>query len=514
MENLDWLEWSPVTTPLTFNVTQHGVFPKNITTIELSRDADLRLIAIGRGQSKFWHDEQIKLPLGESASDFYSQETIGQTRDGYTVRLIGVFAVKDSKTRTILDGEDTVTLLVEALVSEAKVTKTSLPISTHIEWVVNFLTERYSFTGGTKRENLVIFKRDRLDGNIVEYCHHKNLRTTSDYFKCECILSNKKWSLIVGKVIEEVAPKKYNPGFVEFENINTNKSPTEETKQNILAALSFALGRQLVSVGSTSLSHNNYRVGFTAKINSLFYNHTYINIKSSSPPIPLNIPEQNLFIVEKKISRIISAVVTQMESINIRSSLYFVWTGLASPLDVQAAHIGAAIECLRDSYCKFYKNKLSTQLVDKKIWKKRLKEPLLTAFDEVMNNIDKVDSDEKSLEILRKKLENINYKSSNMQYDEFFSVLSLPVGEVEKAALQERNKPAHGHFYQDSDYQQLSITIGALYSLFNRLVIKMTDASDCYIDYSSYARPVRHIDEPLGGPEGDGKPAFSKNEER
>jgi hypothetical protein len=135
-------------------------------------------------------------------------------------------------------------------------------------------------------------------------------------------------------------------------------------------------------------------------------------------------------------------------------------------------------------------------------------------FDEVMNNIDKVDSDEKSLEILRKKLENINYKSSNMQYDEFFSVLSLPVGEVEKAALQERNKPAHGHFYQDSDYQQLSITIGALYSLFNRLVIKMTDASDCYIDYSSYARPVRHIDEPLGGPEGDGKPAFSKNEER
>jgi hypothetical protein len=311
-----------------------------------------------------------------------------------------------------------------------------------------------------------------------------------------------------------VASKKYKPGFLEFDSLNNDQLPSEDTKQNILAALSFALGRQLISVGSTSLSQNSDRIGFTArKIHGLGDNAYR---QPSSPPIPLSVSHAEWCLDNRKLSKIISAVVNLMEStnINIRSSLSFVWTGLASPLDVQAAHIGAAIESLRDSYCKFYKNKLSTQLVDKEIWKKIFKEPLLTAFDEVVNNIDKVDDDEKSLEILRKKLENINYKSSNMQYDEFFSVLSLRVGDVEKAALQERNKPAHGHFYRDSDYQKLSMTINALYSLFNRLVIKMTDASDCYIDYSTYGYPVRPIDEPLGGPEGDGKPAFSKNEER
>jgi hypothetical protein len=40
-----------------------------------------------------------------------------------------------------------------------------------------------------------------------------------------------------------------------------------------------------------------------------------------------------------------------METINIEYPLFLIWLGLTSPLDVQAAHLGAAIESLRDSYC-------------------------------------------------------------------------------------------------------------------------------------------------------------------
>jgi hypothetical protein len=379
----------------------------------------------------------------------------------------------------------------------------------HIEWLVNFPTKGYIFTRLTKRYPSGFYEREKSDGTKPVFSEEETAGMSLDYLRIEYIMHEQKCSLIAGKATEKVAPQKYNPGFLEFDSLDNNQLPDEETRKNILAALSFAFGRQLSLVGSTSLSQNGDRIRLTVRNTDLFDNNAYV--QCSLPPTPVTTDDSERLLDESKISRIISAVVTQMESINIRSSLSFVWTGFASPLDVQAAHIGAAIESLRDSYCKFYKNKLSTQLVDKKIWKKRLKEPLLTTFDKVINNIDKIDGDEKSLEILRKKLENINYKSSNMQYDEFFSVLSLPVGEVEKAALQERNKPAHGHFYQDSDYQKLSMTIKALYSLFNRLVIKMTDASDYYIDYSTYGYPVRPIDEPLGGPEGDGKPAFPKN---
>ena len=52
------------------------------------------------------------------------------------------------------------------------------------------------------------------------------------------------------------------------------------------------------------------------------------------------------------------------------------------------------------------------------------------------------------------------------------------------------------------------MTVNALHSLFNRLVLRITEASDFYIDYSTYGYPVRDINDPLGGPEGDGNPAF------
>jgi len=95
-----------------------------------------------------------------------------------------------------------------------------------------------------------------------------------------------------------------------------------------------------------------------------------------------------------------------------------------------------------------------------------------------------------------------------MKYSEFFESILLKTGEVEQEALKERNNPAHGNRYLPNQYPGLSIITDALYTLFNRIVLKLTDAADCYIDYSSYGHPVRGIDEPLGGPEGDGRAAI------
>jgi len=504
MENLDWLEWEPVTTPLNFDVIQHGALPKKITAIELSRDTDLKLVAIGRGTGYFSLEEHINLRPGESAS--YAEETIGRTKFGALVLLRGVLLVSSNNKSTSLQVEDTDPLFIHAEVSEAQVFQAELPIVNQVEWIVNFSTDNYILGRCTIRERSSFFKRERSGGDVLERNLGQNVNGSPDHFRCECTFSNQKWSFIVGHVIDDIAPTRYRPGFLEFDNLKGNGLPSEDAKQTILAALSFALGRQLVSVGSTSLGKDGDRIGFTSREVYMLEENVYK--QPSKLPTPIGLVQQEWCLDERKVSGIISAVASKMETINIEYPLFLVWLGLTSPLDVQAAHLGAAIESLRDSYCTVGKE-LSTLLVSKSIWKTRIKKPLIETFDKIIDSLEEGSIDSKEKEILRRKLEDLNKKSSNMQYEEFFNLLNIKVGKVELQALRERNRPAHGHRYKPSEFHKLSMTINALYSLFNRLVLKMTNASDCYIDYSTYGYPVRDIEHPLGGPEGDGSPAIA-----
>ncbi len=515
MENLDWLEWEPVTTPLSFSITQHGAFPKQITTVELLRDSELNLVAVGRGSGSFVHGESVNLRAGELLPDV--EETIGTTLFGETVRLRGVIIIKKfNNSESKIEDQN---LLVQAQIDEAEVSQPALqvPTITQIEWIVNFSSHNYILPQSTIRERSVFFKRIRIHGNLLE--HNLNVKEISsptsrrsepDHFRCKCSIGNQNYSFIVGYIIDEIAGPKYKPGFLEFENLNNSSLPSEEVKQVILASLSFALGRQLASVGSTSFSANNDRITLISRsINSLVLAEKFYE-QPSQPPVPLGLSGQKKSLDEEKISKIISCIGAKMDI--IEHSLWLIWIGLNSPLTVRASFFGAAIESLRDSCYSSQESKLSASLIPKSIWEKiyneQLKCEIFDKFDanlNALNEDDKINVDSNNFEKLKKKIEYLNDKSSNMKYPDFYDSLNLKTGDVEKKAIDERNKSAHGKRYQSSDYYRLPMKMNALYTLYNRLVLKITGASDCYIDYSAYGYPVRHIDEPLGGLESDGK---------
>ena len=503
MENLDWLEWELVTTPLSFSITQHGAFPKQITTVELLRDSELNLVAVGRGTGSFLSSEPVNLRAGELLPDV--EDTIGTTQFGDTVRLRGV---------NVIDKEqiEDQNLLVQAQIDEVEVFQSKLPTITQIEWIVNFSSHNYILPQLTIRERYVFFKKIRSNGNlsegnlnINEISSPPSKRSYKDHFRCECSIGNQNYSFIAGYIIDEVTNPQYKPGFLEFENLNNSCLPSEEVKQIIFASLSFALGRQLASLGSTSLSKNNDRITLLSRsINSLVLAEKFYE-QPSQPPVPLGLSGQEKLLDEKKISRIISCVGGKMDI--IEHSLWLIWIGLNSPLTVRASFFGAAIESLRDSlYSK--QSGSSNLLINKDIWNKKVKSEIAKAFDQALvslSNDEQKCIDQDNLTILKNKIDGLNNKSSNMKYDEFFKLLHFPIGEVEREALRERNKTAHGNRYQSSDYSQLPMKMNALYTLYNRLVLKITGASDYYIDYSTHGYPVRHIDQPLGGREDDGK---------
>lgn len=498
MEKLDWLEWNPVTSPLKFEVVQHGAFPENIKTIELSRNSELNLVAIGRGEGYYVPEDRKNLRLGELLP--YPEDTTGKTKWGADICLKRVVIHR-------IRYENFNSLYIEAKVDEAEVFQPDpefLPsIFSEIEWIINFKEEDYLRLRNTERKYHSLFILNRGE-KIIERTISKSKEFTSDHFRCKFCTENQEVSLIVGYTTKINNLKKYNFGFLEFENLDQNRLLTKKIKHNILMALSFTLGRRLVSIGSTSITKEGNRICFTVKRNNFLVESAYQ--QDSKPPTLLTLDERPDLLDESKVSTIISAIVTTMKTINLEHSLFLMWLGLTSPLDVQAAHFGAAIESLRDAYCE---STISNSLISKNLWKNKIKKPLIKCFDEVTNYLDEdlSETEKSNFEILRNKIEHLNQKSSNMQYEDFFDLLSLNVGKVELEALKERNKPAHGYCYKDYDYDKLFVIRNALYSLFNRIILKITNASNCYIDYSTYDFPVRNIDCPLGGPEGDGIPA-------
>jgi len=494
MANLDWLEWDCIPDSINFKVTQHGSFPSCIEKVELSRGSDLKLLALGKGigDFDFYQDYRIKnLRPGEFLP--YLGDTVGNTEFGELVRLKGV-SIHSSNSNKPSEQK----VFINAEVNEVEVINGEAPITTHVEWIVNFSLP-YTFSRVTTREQYDTFTRQRSNREKIERNSIRKENMSSDNFCCDCTVEGKNWSLVVGKVTEKVSDPETLPGFIEFSDIN-NCLPSENTKQIILASLSFTIGRQVVSAGSTSLAEGGDRVSYTVKkVCLLGQENTYK--QRSMPPTPLDHTLQKSFVDDNKVSSIVNAVAAKMKDLNMEYPLFLLWLGQVSPLDVRAAHLGAAIESLRDSYYN-----LETTLLPKNVWKTAIKAPLLKTFDDVTANLDEATKESAAINILRNKLGNLNDKSSNMKYEEFFDLISLNIGKVEKAALRERNRPAHGSRYSSNQYPGLAMTTNALYTLFNRIVLKLTNAADCYIDYSTYGYPVRDIDHPLGGPEGDGSP--------
>lgn len=374
MANLDWLEWNCIPDSLNFKVTQHGSFPPCIEKVELSRGSDLKLLALGKGNGDFdfSQDDRIKnLRSGEFLP--YLEDTLGNTKFGELVRLKGVSL--RSSNRNHLEQK----LFINAEVNEVEVINCEAPITTHVEWIVNFSLEPYTFSRATKREQYDTFTIQRSGRDRIERNSIREENSTLDHFCCDCTVEGKNWSLVVGKVTEKVSDPKTLPGFIEFSDIN-NCLPSENTKQIILASLSFTIGRQVVSAGSTSLAAGGDRVSYIVKkVCLLGQENTYK--QPSMPPTPLHPTLRDSFVDENKVSSIVNAVAAKMKDLNMEHPLFLLWLGQVSPLDVRAAHLGAAIESLRDSYYN-----LETTLLPKNVWKTEIKQPLLDTFDDVTAN--------------------------------------------------------------------------------------------------------------------------------
>ena len=91
------------------------------------------------------------------------------------------------------------------------------------------------------------------------------------------------------------------------------------------------------------------------------------------------------------------------------------------------------------------------------------------------------------------KLHNGNVVSLKVRSQRFFNYIDLDMGNAETIAWQRRNDAAHGNELVDGDYISLIRDTKILKLILNRIVLKITGASNEYTDYYSLNFPIKNI---------------------
>jgi hypothetical protein len=306
----------------------------------------------------------------------------------------------------------------------------------------------------------------------------------------------------IGQAIFASAPKglvadDLKPCSVEFRLADPAHRPEWTELEFYRDALSFALGRQLLPIGLSL---------FDGRAQPIFHNlrsgwPTDLHAACRRPSQPLTVlgtrwPGTQQ---EETLSRLVSGFSATATTYNLRAALSALWIADASIIDSELIHLAASLECIVTAWFKSTNTKSGGKYMPQAEWEGLATEPLAALKRELEGTPERD-------RILRRAWHANNY-GSNERFERFFAELNLPVGDVEIAAIAARNKAAHGGTYTPAEYSFLHCAIAAYRTLIHRVMLRLIGWAGEYIDYSTYGFPNRALEAPLGGPEGDHKPA-------
>ena len=246
------------------------------------------------------------------------------------------------------------------------------------------------------------------------------------------------------------------------------------------------LGRPLVYFGSEHRDADHDCVAFEAR--SAYSGGGSWYAVPSMPPAPLTKESNDLRIDAKAVNRFVAGVLNSYDKFDLNVALHFYLNALAAPVTLAASHFGSAIEALRNSYEKAFPNAYITSLMTRED-----AERAKVAWQGLVSALE-VDAGVK-IE-LAGKVSQLNSASVRTRNKRFLQALNLDSNELEEKAWMRRNSAAHCELAGDEEMVELMREIKILRGLFHRIVLRMTDAADKYVDYHSLGFPSRPVSEP------------------
>jgi hypothetical protein len=262
-------------------------------------------------------------------------------------------------------------------------------------------------------------------------------------------------------------------------------TPAEETQKRIREVLSFSLGMYLVSLGYTVYSDDWRTVSFKSVSPYAMYGRVFD--LSVMPPAPLAARSRNE-IEPARLSRITNALYSVYDELGFGDLNWGFWHARCATPHIAAVHFGAIIEALRKVCAARYGANLPTKLIeDGEVWR---------AFSAEVNTVIaklKLPGDNQSL--LREAVGRMNSVPHQVVTAGILSRMKLQFSEDEMAAWRRRNDAAHGRAMEVGTELTVISETKLLRGLFDRMLLKLTDASEMYYDYASLKFPIRQLAE-------------------
>ena len=149
-------------------------------------------------------------------------------------------------------------------------------------------------------------------------------------------------------------------------------------------------------------------------------------------------------------------------------------------------HFGAIIEALRKTCADRFFGQIATKIVeDGKVWAK-FHEAVKQSIDDLG-----IPADRKLL--LLDALGRSNSMPHKAVMEAVLARMKLEFGKSESTAWRRRNDAAHGRAIPTGSELDAIQDTKFLRGLFDRMLLKLVDASDSYIDYSGLNFPIRPI---------------------
>lgn len=286
-------------------------------------------------------------------------------------------------------------------------------------------------------------------------------------------------AVIICSVKDSFIPLSNRPGYIYYSG-----HPDKATREKIRTSLSFAFGLPLVYFGSKFFTEQGGVIGFEAVTPSTIGGRAWDIVSQPFSPITSN--GTNL-LNSPLLQKMATGFYKNYELLDLQKFIFRLWHAEVSPPYMKAAYYGAMIETIQKREIERSNSKISHTIVEKAQYRRSIK--VLTKY------LQKQGIPTEAKDLFLKKIQNGNMAPQRTLAERFYSSLGLTLGVLENGAWDKRNNAAHGN-------EELSViesirSTKILRIILGRIVIKLTEGSEKYIDYYTFGHPVRDLREPI-----------------
>lgn len=291
------------------------------------------------------------------------------------------------------------------------------------------------------------------------------------------------FDIVVGKINSRInsVDEDRKSGFIFYRT-----KVSEDKKREIMNALSFLLGRQLLCIGSTKYDKNWSVVGYEARTPYIISSKIF-GLPSEPPSnVSNNMNYQQGTIIKPDIvfiQNFIEKVMGKYKSSNLDHVFWLYWHALYSPVHLRAGNFGAIIEFVLKGVA------VDCTMISPEYFKK-LKIILDNVLDDFYAENPDLNPDSKGS--LHTKISNFNSISIQQRNSRALLTLDISWNEFENSLWKRRHDTAHGNVNKGCTNKFVR-EIRAIQTLCNRVLLRYLGLSDHYIDYYNIGYPIRQI---------------------